>query len=305
MFTLFSTPKPFAGPIDVIQRNAIRSWQRLHTGVEVLLFGDDPGAAEACRDLGIRHVPNVQRNPHGTKYLGGIFDQAQEIAAHDVLCYVNCDIILMSDFRRAVESVSRLHKNFLLAGRRWDVDIRNPLDFQQIAWEEEVRQLAFKTNRQRPAQWMDYFVFGKGLYYQKIPGFVVGRPGWDPWLLWYALHAGVPVVDASAALCAVHQNHDYSYHSDGEKGVWEGEEAQENSRLLEDGRKFRTLRDATFVLNKSGLHRNYARWAARLERGLRGWLSSIWFRLLDATRPVRHKIGLRQKAKNDPSAAAR
>jgi hypothetical protein len=26
--------------------------------------------------------------------------------------------------------------------------------------------------------------FPKGLYYKKIPAFVIGRPGWDNWLLW-------------------------------------------------------------------------------------------------------------------------
>ena len=46
-------------------------------------------------------------------------------------------------------------------------------------WEEAVRHLALQTNRQRPAQWIDYFVFSKGLYYQKIPEFVIGRPGWQ------------------------------------------------------------------------------------------------------------------------------
>src|SRR5207245_10863586 len=129
------------------------------------------------------------------------------------------------------------------------------------------------------------------------PGFVIGRPGWDPWVLWYALYAGVPVVDASAAVCAVHQNHDYSYHADGEKGVWEGEEAQENYRLLDGRRKFRTLADATFVLEKGGVHENCKRWFVWLGRGLREWFGPVWFRLLDATRPLRHKIGLRQKAR--------
>jgi hypothetical protein len=95
----------------------------------------------------------------------------------------------------------------------------------------------------------------------------------------------------------VHQNHDYSYHADGEKGVWEGEEAQENYRHLEGPRKFRTLRDATFVLEKGGVHKNYGRWFVQLRRSLREWFSPVWFRLLNATRPVRHKIGLRQKAR--------
>ena len=99
MLTFFSTPKPFRGHINVIQRNAIQSWLRIHPGVEVILLGDDEGAAETCREFGIRHVPQVARNEHGTKYLASIYDRAQALSRHDLLCYVNCDIVLMSNFR--------------------------------------------------------------------------------------------------------------------------------------------------------------------------------------------------------------
>jgi hypothetical protein len=297
MITFFSTPKPFAGHIDVIQRNAIRSWQRLHPDVEILLFGDDAGAAEVCQELGIRHIPNVRRNSHGTKYLAGIYDQAQEMARYDLLCHVNCDILLLSDFPRAVESVSKLRSRFLLAGRRWDVDIQEPWDFQQPDWEERLRTLARQTNRQRPAQWIDYFVFSKGLFYQQVPDFVIGRPGWDSWLLWYARSSGATLVDASSMVCAVHQHHDYSYHPDGEKGVWEGEEALGNYRLLDANRKFRTLDNATHELQANGLRRNYRHWLVQAQRYARHWLAPAWFRLLKITRPLRHRIGLRQKAR--------
>jgi len=66
--------------MDVIQRNAWRSWQRVHPDVEILLFGDDAGAAEVCAELGIRHVPKGRTSPNGTKYLTGIYDHAQELA---------------------------------------------------------------------------------------------------------------------------------------------------------------------------------------------------------------------------------
>jgi len=297
MLTLFSTPKPFLGHIDTVQRNAIRSWQRLHPGVEVILFGDDQGAAEACQDLGVLHIKKVKRNRFGTKYLADIYDQAQEAARHDVLCYVNCDILLMSDFRRAVDSVSKLCGRFLLAGRRWDVDIREPWDYQAPDWEERLRALARQTNRQRPRHWIDYFVFPRGLYYRRVPEFLIGRPGWDNWLLWYARSSGATLVDASPMVCAVHQDHDYSYHPDGEKGVWEGEEALENYRLLDANRKFLTLSNATHVLRANGLRRNYWHWLVQVGRKAGQWFAPSWFRLLDVSRPLRHRIGLRQKAK--------
>jgi hypothetical protein len=296
MLTLFTTPKPFAGHIAVIQRNALQCWKCLYPDVEVILFGNEEGAAAACRELGIRHMPEVKKNTYGTNYLASIFDQAQEIASHGILCYVNCDILLMSDFRRAVEAVSGIRKDFLLAGRRWDVDIQVPLDFQRKGWEEAVRYLALQSNRQRPAQWIDYFVFSKGLYYRKIPDFVIGRTSWDNWLIWFALSSRVPVVDLSKDVCAVHQNHDYAHHPKGEQGVWQGEEAQENYRLLENGRKFRTLQSAVYVLQSGRLRANHARWLVLPARFLRRWFYGAWFFLLNLTRPLRHRLGLKQEA---------
>jgi hypothetical protein len=295
MITFFTTPKPFVGHVAVIQRNAIQSWKRVYPEAEIILIGDDSGAAEICRELGLVHVKEVKRNQFGTKYLARVYDQAQEIARYNLLCHVNCDIVLMEDFRMAVDRVARAQEKFLAAGRRWDVDVRDALDFDGSKWAEHLRALAVKTNRQRPAQWIDYFVFSKGLYYRQIPEFLIGRPGWDNWLLWFAGECGVPVVDVSAAVCAVHQNHDYSYHPDGEKGVWQGEEAQENYRLLDGNRKFRTLDSATYLLDSNGLRTNYKRWFIGAKQRFRERSSPLWFHFLDLSRPLRHKMGLRQK----------
>jgi len=293
MLTMFSTPKPFVGHIDVIQRNAIRSWQHLHPRIEIILVGDDAGTAEACKELGIQHIKDVARNRYGTKYLASIYDKVHEVAGHETLCHVNCDIVLMSDFVSSARAVVDKMNRFLMAGRRWDVDIRDPLDFDERDWELNLRQFARKTNRPRPAQWIDYFLFPKGLYYKKIPEFVVGRSGWDNWLLWYPLSIQVPVVDASRDVLAVHQNHDYSYHPDGEKGVWHGEEAQENYRLHRG--KFATLASATHILRSGRLKRNYKAWLVPVRGYVKGGWYRIWFGLLNATRSVRHRIGLRSR----------
>lgn len=293
MITMFSTPKPFGGHIAVIQRNAIRSWQRLHPDIEIVLVGDDAGTAEACKEFGIRHIANVAKNRYGTKFLASIYDQVHDIARHSTLCHVNCDILLKSDFAKAAQCVMAQRAKFLMAGRRWDVDTREPLDFDRPNWEIELDRLARETNRPRPAQWIDYFLFSKELYYKRIPEFVIGRPGWDNWLVWHALSQEIPVIDASRDVLAIHQNHDYSYHPDGHKGVWHGEEAQENYRLHQG--KFATLGNATYVLRGGELKRNHAAWLVRFRRHTQAAWSRLWFVSLDLTRSVRHRLGLRKR----------
>jgi hypothetical protein len=96
-------------------------------------------------------------------------------------------------------------------------------------------------------------------------------------------------VDLSKDVCAVHQNHASNYHPD-------GEESQENYRLLENGRKFRTLKSAVYVLQLGRLRANPARWLVLPARQLRGWFYAAWFSLLNLTRPIRHRLGLKQEA---------
>ena len=295
MITFFSTPKPFRGHIGVIQRNAIQSWMRVRADVEVILFGDDEGAAEVAREFGIRHVPHVERNAHGTKYLASIFDQAHDLARHKLLCYVNCDIILMDDFGAALAIVAAHSPQFLMAGRRWDMNITSPIPFEQPDWRQKLRAATQLEGVQRPSQWVDYFAFSRGLYFQKIPRFVIGRPGWDNWLVWHARASRAVVVDASRAVVAVHQNHDYSHHPQGEKGVWHGEEAQENYALLQGLRHYATMENATHHLSYDGMKPNRRHWFVQFKRRTKGVASRAWFALLGATRPARHALGIRQE----------
>ena len=149
MITFFTTAKPFRGHTEIIQRNALESWKRQHPDADVILFGDDFGAAETARDLNIRHEPHVERNSFGTKRLDYLFTTARAIARHNVLCYVNCDIILMQDFRRAVSRVSDEHGEFLMVGRRWDLEVCEPLDFAHENWQSRLEAATRLRGRRR------------------------------------------------------------------------------------------------------------------------------------------------------------
>src|SRR5580693_6978115 len=164
MLTFFTTAKPFRGHSGIIQRNALKSWTLLHPDVEVILFGDDEGAAEAAKELGIRHEPSIEKNEIGSNRVDAMFARAQAIARHDVLCYSNCDIIFTQDFRQSVEGVLTARPDFLIVGRRWDTEITRPRDFANPDWQKQIRNLALLTGKQRTPDWIDYFVFSRGLF---------------------------------------------------------------------------------------------------------------------------------------------
>ncbi len=120
MLTLFTTAKAFRGHSAIIQRNALQSWKLLHPDVDIILFGDDEGAAAVCAELGVRHDTDIIVNPSGTKRLDSIFNRAQQLARHNLVCYVNCDIVLTQQFTAALKIVSSAKPGFLMVGRRWD-----------------------------------------------------------------------------------------------------------------------------------------------------------------------------------------
>lgn len=299
MITVFSTPKPFRGHDGVIQRNALESWKRLHPHVEVILFGNEEGAAEVCRDLGLRHEPETKRSRLGAPRADFMFQRAQDIARHDLLCYSNCDIILTQEFRQALERLLPWQNTFLMVGCRWDTDITEPINFSESAWEARILARAHSEGFRRFYYNIDYFAFKRGLY-REMPGLVVGRAWWDHWMVWHALVQNAPVVDATQVVCAVHQNHDYSSHPQGMLGTWSDEDAQRN-RELSGGRK-RTIEDATFCLTATEIRPNRFHWLAPAKRHVRSVRKTVrtllrtrvWHPLLDKTRSLRHALGLRQ-----------
>src|SRR4030042_6729586 len=100
MITFFACPKACIGHIDIIQRNAIGSWTLLRPKPEIILMGTDKGVAEICQELGLIHIAEIDKNEYGTPLVSSIFEVAQEIAAYPIVCYINSDILLMSDFAR-------------------------------------------------------------------------------------------------------------------------------------------------------------------------------------------------------------
>jgi hypothetical protein len=294
MLTFLSSPKPFQGHIGVIQRNAIQSWKLVHPDSEVILFGGEEGAEETARELGVRYASQVKRNAFGTPYLASILDGGRELSSNALLCYVNCDIILLADFRAALERLAVLNSSFLMAGQRWDTDVKEPLDFSRPDWQSGLRQRALTANSQRAPRWIDYFVFSRDLFTQKLPPLVIGRAGFDNWMIWYARFAGAHVIDASRVVFAIHQNHDYAHHPEGEKGIYDGEEARQNFSYMQGGR-YATLENATHRLMPNGLRPNYYHWVVWAKCWAKSAAYAVWFGLLGLTRPLRRLLGLRQR----------
>ena len=265
MLTIFSTAKAFTGLSGVIQRNAIRSWTLLRPECEIILVGDDEGTREITEEFRLIHIPDIPNTKFGAPRVDSMFKEAERVAQHRLLCHVNADIILMSDFMRAVEQVSNNMDLFMMSGLRWNIGLTEELEFGP-GWEDQLRAQVEATGKIHFRTGVDYFVYPSGLI-TKIPPFGIGRTWYDAWLLYRARAQGAALVDATEVVMAVHPNHDYSHHPDGARGIFSGVEYEHNRELAAGRSQMLIIKDRTHVLKPRGLRRSLDGW--RLWRLLR------------------------------------
>lgn len=256
--TLFAIPKPFVGHIGMIQRNALRSWLALSPRPQIILCGDDAGVAEVAAEFGVEHLGDIARNEQGTPLLNDAFQRTRAAARHDLIAYLNGDIILGNSFLSALGIlVVHCQSDFLMIGRRTDVNVVAPIDTALTNWLEELDDLATREGRLAPQVCKDYFVFRRSQY-DDIPAFAVGRANWDNWMVHRAHELGIPVIDATSVTRVYHQNHDYSHLNGGKTQAYlAGSEAKQN-QALGGGRHLVTGSAANWKLTPAGLVRTRA-----------------------------------------------
>ncbi|MDP3991304.1 MAG: hypothetical protein Q8P66_00085 [Candidatus Colwellbacteria bacterium] len=245
MVTFFTIPKPFEGVIGTAQKNSIKSWLTVHPGSEVIVFGNEKGAVETTNELGFRHVKEIRRNKFGTPLVSEAFQIARNIAKHDHLVFMNTDIILLNNLLEAAKLIQ--YPNYLMVGRRTDLDFKEEIDFTNPSWKEMLIGRAMKEGELHGFSGIDYFLFSKSLA-PEMPPFPVGRPGWDSWFIYYIRSRKIPVIDATEIITAVHQNHPWTWSPTDPESLKSVEIAGGLTNMS-------TIRDADFVLTSDGLMR--------------------------------------------------
>lgn len=260
---IFTLPKPFTDPhIDLIQRNAIRSWAALGSHVDLILMGNEDGIEKAAQDLGVQHYGDIRKNDQGTPLLSDAFRAAGELSAAEIIVYCNCDVILLNDLVASLECVqsSDAVESFVAFGRRIDLDVKTEIDFSD---QNEIISLLDEVEKRgslAPVVCKEYFAFTRDQFCD-LPDFAVGRGNWDNWMLAHAKSIGLPVVDFSEMVKAVHQSHDYSHVRKSRLQVYvSGQEAKQNQKLA-GGRNVIGGSTGTWCLTANGLKKNRMSWA--------------------------------------------
>ena len=255
--TIFAIPKAFHGHTGLIQRNAINSWKSLEPAVNVLLISDDTGTAEAAAEIGVEHVAGVETNEQGTPILSSAFELAHANSTSPLLMYCNSDVILLDDARIAIQHLVSQNQfdDFLGIGRRTDLRVEDRIDFDRSEEVEKLRADCRHGGIPAPVVCKEYFVFPRQLF-REIPNFAVGRGNWDNWMVYFAKKNGIPVVNLSKSLLAIHQNHDYSHAKVSKLDCYvTGPEAKSNQHLA-GGRHLVSGSTSDWHLNSGTFRRN-------------------------------------------------
>lgn len=292
MLSIFSCPRPFKGNTGRLQRNAIKSWTLLKPKPEIILIGDEEGVKEITEEFGCRYVPKIERNEYGTPSVRSIFSQAQKAAVNQLVCYINTDIILLSDFIQAIQKVKKMmgKKMFLLIGGRWEIKSID-INFLKPNWEEKAKRVVKNSARLNDKAAMDYFIFPKTIDWE-LPPFLLGRFYWDNWFCYKARAMKIPVIDISRVITVIHQNHDYPHFKTRKNDrSMKNTEIRYNFKLLGFGKSC-IIRDATHKLTPEGNIKVNNITISFLIKGLREIKTWIIYYLRDAFYPYSYPLYL-------------
>ncbi len=253
LITIFTAPKPFTKPhTGLIQRNAILSWKQLGDDVRVIILGGEPGMAEFAIETGTEQVSEVDINFFGTPLVSSMFAAARQMSSSPLLAYVNADVLLTPKFTEVARQVYSQLKKFVIVGQRYNLNVQEPLEFFS-GWDLYLLSDTQIRGYLSPPDGSDYFIFPRECF-AKIPDFTIGRGGWDNWMLFHARTQGIPVIDATASITAIHQEHDFSHLPYGQPR-FRLPETTVNIHLAGGPRNLFTLADANYTFHYGQLER--------------------------------------------------
>ena len=243
MFTIFTFPRPFKPPFNIPQLNAINSWKKIHKDIEIYLINDELNTAKEFAIKNKIKCIDGKFSKYGSPLLKDAIQSINSVARNDIILFINTDIVYVDGIKRTIDVVLNNFDKYFIVGRRVDYDIDYEISFNEEDYKEKLITM-YKNGDIHGLSGLDYWMFPKNLF-NKIPDFVIGKPGYDNWLLAESKRKSIPVIDASNAIRILHQNHYYPQKKLDSYKI----EYDENIKKAEG--LFSSLRNSDFVVDNS------------------------------------------------------
>ena len=229
--TIITTCKPFRGQDSIYQKNALLSW--IHNGFSVAIVGKDDGVEAFCKKNHCLHLPEVETSKTNIPYISSIFEIAETHIHTPYYVYSNSDILLDNSALPKLRNFLRLSKfeNFLLTARRRNIPLSETINYTQEDWSEHLRTVDANQGTWDQPYAIDFFFMNKG-WLKNIPPLLVGRAGWDNWMLHNAQKHMISIIDASDYIRLYHPVHYYNILNDTALDVRMNPESLENKKNI-------------------------------------------------------------------------
>ena len=207
LITLFTTFQYYKDKI-AYYRNTIRIWGQLVPFVRPVLYyvHGENYLAEFARKHGwsVYKCPRVSRG--NMPVLRSMFLHAQTInETTPFYGYANGDILFDSNLVTTLEAVNHARNRFkqiFVIGQRIDYNFTRNQELRNLS----TVSLLASAGKLHPSNAQDYFITThSGFPWESIPDFVVGRVGYDNWLVATAINRNFSVIDVTATVTALHQ----------------------------------------------------------------------------------------------------
>ncbi len=206
ILTLFTTFKSNP-PKEHVYKNTIRNWEHFRSWVQPILFYS-PGDTNLL-EYALKHGWDTIEVPKLSKakvpVLRHMFLTARKKYKTAFYCYTNGDILFDDGLIKTLQALqphTDKMKQVLIVGRRTNFKLfpgQNLDSFKGIK-DAAKRGKLFGTNAE------DYFATTTyGYPWESIPDFVVGRVGYDNWLVVTAIVKRMVVIDTTNTILALHQ----------------------------------------------------------------------------------------------------
>ena len=157
-------------------------------------------------------MSQIEETNHGLPVVKHMFLEVSQQSESFYIGYSNSDILYDSLLLQTVKAVHEFHNKkyrnepqLLMVGRRTDVN--GSLIGTNVTDDTHIEYLV-KQGTLHPGNAIDYFITNRRKHpWEKFLDVIVGRPGWDNYMLYYALDEGVPTYDISNTVHALHQTY--------------------------------------------------------------------------------------------------
>lgn len=218
LFTTFAEHLHSDSEKMFVHNNTLANWASFNPSVNLILFSNDSYWGGVAKSYGWDVIKPL-RVENGTKppVLKDMFRLAMSRYKTEWFGYVNADILFTKDLILNLEMLTKKYNSstsrIMLTGRRTNVE--NLTNLNPVS-ESNIQQFAEQYGRLYKEDAEDFFISTKSFPWQSILPVVVGRPGYDNWLVGEArCRLNTTVIDVTRTLLAFHQTTKKGGNSEG------------------------------------------------------------------------------------------